>query len=76
MLLRTARFTTGYVRLVGQEPAPSKCVLSSTSRAVRKDMKDWVVSQEGDRWSVNFDVQDLGGSLGYHLSRMVCNLGC
>ena len=26
LLLRAARFTTGYVRLVGQEPAPSKCV--------------------------------------------------
>ena len=25
--LHAARFTTGYVRLVGQEPAPSKCVL-------------------------------------------------
>ena len=27
LLLSAARFTTGYVRLVGQEPAPSKCVL-------------------------------------------------
>ena len=26
LLLNAARFTTGYVRLVGQEPAPSKCV--------------------------------------------------
>ena len=26
VLLRAARFTIGYVRLVGQEPAPSKCV--------------------------------------------------
>ena len=63
LLLNAARFTTGYVRLVGQEPAPSKCVLLSTSREVRKDMKDWVLSQEGDRWSVKFDVQDLGGHL-------------
>ena len=30
LLLRAARFTTGYVRLVGQEPAPSKCVILST----------------------------------------------
>ena len=44
LLLRAAQFTTGYVRLVGQEPAPSKCVLLSTSRKVRKDMKDWVLS--------------------------------
>ena len=56
-------FTTGYVRLVGQEPAPSKCVLLSTSREVRKDMKDWVLSLEGDKWSVKFDVWDLGGHL-------------
>ena len=27
LLLHAARFTTKYVRLVGQEPAPSKCVL-------------------------------------------------
>ena len=53
----------GYVRLVGQEPAPSKCVLLSTSREVRKDMKDWVLSLEGDNWSVKFDVQDLEGHL-------------
>ena len=33
LLLRAARFTTGYVRLVGQELASSKCVLLSTSRA-------------------------------------------
>ena len=63
LLLRAARFTTGCVRLVGQEPAPSKRVLSSTSRAVHKDMKDWVLSREGDRWSVKFDVRDLGGHL-------------
>ena len=50
LLLSAARFTTQYVRLVGQEPAPSKCVLLSTSREVRKDMKDWVLSQDGDRW--------------------------
>ena len=39
LLLAAARFTTGYVRLVGQEPAPSKCVLLSTSREVRHSMK-------------------------------------
>ena len=63
LLLRAARFTACYVRLVGQESAPRKSVLLSTSRAVRKDMKDWVLSQEGDKWSVKFDVRDLGGYL-------------
>ena len=63
LLMHAARFTTGYVRLVGQEPAPSKCVLLSTSREVRRDMKDWVLSCEGDQWSVKFYVRDLGGHL-------------
>ena len=26
-------------------------------------MKEWVLSQEGDKWSVMFDVRDLGGHL-------------
>ena len=56
-LLRAAKFTAGYVRLVGQEVAPSKCLL------LRKDMRDWVLSQEGDQWTVKFDVRDLGGLL-------------
>ena len=63
LLLHAAKFTTQNVRLVGQEPAPSKCVLLSTSRVVRKEMKSWVLSQEGDQWSVKFDVRDLGGHL-------------
>ena len=61
--MHAAWFTTGYVRLVGQEPAPGKCVLLSTSRVVRRDMNYWVLSQEADKWSVKFDVRDLGGHL-------------
>ena len=76
LLLSAARFTTGYVRLVGQELAPSKCVLLSTSRVVREDMKNWVLSQEGDRWSVKFDVRDLGRTFGYSLSWMVFDFSC
>ena len=60
VLLRAARFTTGYVRLVGQEPAPGKCVLMSTSGMVRKDMPEWILSQEAHTWSVKLD---LGGHL-------------
>ena len=26
-------------------------------------MKEWVLSQEGDEWSVKFNVRDLGGHL-------------
>ena len=50
----------GYVRLVGQAPAPSKCMLMSTSGAVRSDMLCWIVTDEGDRWSVKLDVRDPG----------------
>ena len=75
-LLRAAWFTVGYVRLVGQEPARSKCVLMSTSRAVRSDMRRWVVTDEGDRWSVKLDVRDLGEASRFYLSGLVCYLGC
>ena len=60
-LLRVARFTTGGW-LVKNLPS-SKCVLLSTSRAVRKDTKDWVLTQKSDKWSVKFDVRDLGRHL-------------
>ena len=63
MLLSAARFSIGVCSVGWQEPAPSKCVLLSTFRKVRKDMQDWVLSQEEDEWSVRFDVRDLGGHL-------------
>ena len=63
MLLHAVRVTTGYVRLVGQEFAPSKCVLMSTSEVVRKDMRDWILTDEGGTWTVKLDVGDLGGHL-------------
>ena len=46
-----------------QEPAPAKCVLLSTSAAVRVEMRGWSISDEGDRWSVKLDCRDLGGHL-------------
>ena len=76
LLLYAVRFTTGYVRLVGQEPAPSKCVLLSTSRAVRDEMRNWFLSQEGDKWSVKFDVRDLGGHLDTTFSGLVFYICC
>ena len=62
-LLEAARFTNTYIRLVGQAPAPSKCILLSTSAVVRGLMKDWVLSDAGDKWSVKLDTRDLGGHL-------------
>ena len=38
-------------------------VFLSTSRVVRKDMRDWVVSDEGHHWTVKLDVRDLSGHL-------------
>ena len=46
-----------------QETAPSKCVPVNTSRAVRSDMRGWIVTDEGDRWAVKLDVRDFGGHL-------------
>ena len=62
-LSEAARFTNTYIRLVGQAPAPSKCILPSTSVVVRKLMRDWILSESGDRWTVKLDTRDLGGHL-------------
>ena len=62
-LLEAARFTNRYIRLVGQAPALSKCILLSTSVRVRGLMKDWVLSESGDKWTVKLDTRDLGGHL-------------
>ena len=62
-LLSAARFTSLYISLVGQKAAPKKCVFLSTSKDTRSDMKCWVVSDAGDKWSVRLDVRDLGGHL-------------
>ena len=35
-----------------------------TSRITRIGMRDWVLSQAGDKWSVKIDFRDLGGHLG------------
>ena len=60
--------------LVGQEPAPSKCVFLSTSAAGRKDMRNWLISDGGDRWSVKLDVRDLGGHLDVTYRSWGCTL--
>ena len=60
-LFDAARFTVRYVRAVGQEVFLGKCVLLSTSKAVRKAEKTWDVSGDGRPWSVELDVRDLGG---------------
>ena len=69
-LFESAYFTAKYVRLVGQDVSPGKCVLLSTSRAVRRAMKLWDISGNGGFWKVQLDVRDLGGHLDFtHRSR-------
>ena len=33
----------------------------STSKVVRKEMREWVVTDEGDKWTVKLDVRNHGG---------------
>ena len=46
-LFGAARFTAQYVRSVGHDVSPGKCVLLSTSKAARRVMKHWDVSGDG-----------------------------
>ena len=62
-LLDAAQYTVSYVRAVGQEASPSKCVLLSTSKAARRRMTAWRNRNEGCFWAVKLDVRDLGGHL-------------
>ena len=71
-LLSAARFTSMYIRLVGREAAPKKCVFLSASQ---KDMKCSAVSDTGDKWSVRLDVRDLGGHLDSTLRARAATLG-
>ena len=58
-------FTAQYVRSVGQDVSPGKCVLLSTSKAVRRAMKLWGISGDGGFWKVQLDVRDLVGHLDF-----------
>ena len=62
-VLTAAQYTVSFVRAVGQEASPSKCVLLSTSKAARKRMTSWRNRNDGCFWAVKLDVRDLGGHL-------------
>ena len=62
-LFNASKFTAQYVRAVGQDVSPGKCVLLSTSKEVRNSMRQWDVSGDGRPWKVELDVRDLGGHL-------------
>ena len=67
-LLDAAQYTVSYVRAVGQEASPGKCVLLSTSKAARRRMTAWRNRNEGCFWAVKLDVRDLGWSFGCYSS--------
>ena len=64
-LFESARFIAQYVRSVGQDVSPGKCVLLSTFKSVRKAMKLWDTSGDGGFGKVQLDVRDLGGHLDF-----------
>ena len=62
-LFCASRFTVQCVRAVGQDVSPGKFVLLSTSKAARKNMRQWDVAGDGRPWKVELDVRDLVGHL-------------
>ena len=61
--LSAAKFTDRYIRAVGQEASPSKCVLLSTSKATWKRMKNWAISAGDKSLGTKLNVRDLGITL-------------
>ena len=61
-LLESADFTDQYVRSVGQDVSPGKCVLLSTSKTVRRAMKLWDVSGDGGFLESSAGCQGTGGT--------------
>ena len=54
-----ARITVQYVRAVGRDVSPGKCILLSTGNAVTRSMNSWGVSSDGRSWFVELDVRLL-----------------
>ena len=63
-LFESARFTQ-YVRSVGQDVSPGKCVLLSTSKSVRKAMKLWDISGGGSFFGKFSWMSGIGGHLDF-----------
>ena len=75
-LFDAARFTAGYVRTVGQDVSPGKCVLLSTSKSVRKATKLWDISGDGRIWKVQLDVRGLGEHFDFTRRARAGTLSC
>ena len=52
-LFGAARFIARYIRDVGQDVSPGKCVLLGTSKSIRKGLKFWDISGGGPFWKVH-----------------------
>ena len=72
----SARFTAEYVRAVGQDVSPGKCVLPSTSKSVRNSMKLWYISGDGRFGKVQLDVRDLGRLFNFTKRERAGTLSC
>ena len=48
----------------------------ASSKIVRVKIRDWLVSDACDKWSVKFDVRDLGGHLDATKRVRAGTLGC
>ena len=66
-LFGSARFTAQYVRSVGEDVSPRKCVLLSNSKSVRKAVKLWDISGDGRFWKVQLVILNSLGGLGLGL---------
>ena len=51
LLLASAQYTVAYVKAVGQEASPSKCMFLSMSKATRKRMTAWRHEDAGCLWA-------------------------
>ena len=60
-LSSAGRFTNLNINLDVLEAAPKKCVPLSTSKKVTVEVRDWLVSDACDKWSVELDVRDVVG---------------
>ena len=76
-LFDAARFTARYVRAVGHDVSPGKCVLLSTSKSVRKAMKLCDISGNGHLFlRVQLVVRDLGRHLDFTQRAGAGTLSC
>ena len=58
------RFTTRYFEWLGSNQVPVSAFLLSTRRTTRVDVREWILSDEGGKWSVKLAVWERENHLG------------